>query len=91
MHYKAIVKNEETNGNPKSVSAGRNTLGVSAKVVADTNSHPYVGVEMWLRTTRNGKDMLQVNAIGNGYNVSKSGPQLFEGTIDEFVKLFGKE
>ena len=46
---------------------------------------------MWLRTTRNGEDMLQVNAIGDGYNVNKGGPQLFEGTINEFVKLFGKE
>ena len=88
-YYIARCKNIARDGNPKRTSAGRGTLGVSAAVELDTNAQDIVGIDMWWREYR-GEPMLQVQAIGNGYNVNRSGETLFDGTIDEFVcKLKG--
>ena len=85
-YYMAGCKNQQRNSNTKRTSAGNGSLGVSAFVELDTNAKDIVGVEMWLREHK-GVPMLQVSAIGNGYNVNRSGEMLFDGTIEEFVEL----
>lgn len=85
-YYMAGCKNQQRNSNTKRTSAGKGSLGVSAFVELDTNAKDVVGIEMWLREYKGGP-RLQVSAIGNGYNVSRSGETLFDGTIEEFVKL----
>lgn len=83
-YYMAGCKNQQRNSDTKRTSAGKGTLGVSAFVELDTNAQDIVGVELWLRDFDGPK--LQVSAIGNGYNVSRSGELLFDGTIEEFVR-----
>ena len=86
-YYTAKCKNIERNSNPKRTSAGRGSNGVSASVYLDTNSQDVVGIELWLRDFIGKGPRLQVSTIGNGYNVSRSGHTLFDGTIEEFVEL----
>ena len=87
-YYVAKCKNIERNSNPKRTSAGRGSNGVTASVYLDTNAQDVVGIELWLRDFK-GEPRLQVSAIGNGYNVRRSGEMLFDGTIEEFVELIG--
>lgn len=85
-YYRADCKNIQRNSARKETSAGKGTLGVTSSVYLDTNAQDVVGVEMWLRHYKDGP-RLQVSAIGNGYNVSRSGELLFDGTIEEFVEV----
>ena len=89
-YYRADCKNQQRDSARKMTSAGRGTLGVSASVYLDTQAQDIVGVELWLRDF-GGKPRLQVCAIGNGCNVSRSGPMLFDGSIGEFVGMFKEE
>ena len=89
-YYNAKCKNLARDSEPKRTSAGHGTLGVSSSVYLDTNAQEFVGIEMWLRGFK-GEPRLQVSAIGNGYDVSRSGPTLFDGTIEEFIELLFKE
>lgn len=84
-YYRADCKNIQRNSARKETSAGKGTLGVSASVYLDTNAQDVVGIEMWLRDFDGPK--LQVSAVGNGYNVNRSGELLFDGSIEEFVEL----
>lgn len=86
-YYIAGCKNQQRNNSTKRTSAGKGSLGVSAFVELDTNAKDVVGIELWLRDL-NGEPKLQVEAIGNGYNVNRSGKMLFDGSIEEFVDLF---
>ena len=85
-YYRADCKNQQRNSARKETSAGKGTLGVSASAYLDTNAQDIVGIELWLRDFK-GEPKLQVSAIGNGYNVSRSGEMLFDGSIDELVAL----
>ena len=85
-YYRASVKNEQRDSARKETSAGKGTLGVSANVYLDTIAQPVIGIEMWLRDFDGPR--LQVNAIGNGYDVSRSGEMLFDGTIEDFIEVF---
>ena len=88
-YYMAKCKNVERNSSPKRTSAGRGSNGVSASVYLDTNAQDVVGVELWLRNFLDRGPRLRVSTIGNGCNVNRSGYTLFDGTIEEFVKLLG--
>ena len=90
MYYTASIKNQARDSATKRTSAGRGSLGVSASAYLDTQAEPIVGVEMWLRDF-SGEPKLQVSAIGNGHDVCRSGPMLFDGSIEEFVELLSKE
>lgn len=85
-YYRADCKNVQRGSARKETSAGKGTLGVSASTYLDTNAQDVVGIELWLRDYK-GEPLLQVSALGNGYNVSRHGEMLFDGSIEEFVGL----
>lgn len=88
-YFTATCKNEQRDSAAKRTSAGKGSLGVSASVYTDTCAQDIVGIELWLRDCK-GETQLRVSAIGNGYNVNRSGALLFDGSIEEFASLFDR-